>query len=155
MSREPGCGSFYIEGPWEELDAPSEYYYDRQGERLLFWPNASDPLPDQLVDPTMEEIVRIRGTQARPVHGVTILGITFRSRAATFRAAAKPFLSPHESTNSGADWAAPRRAAVAVEGAVNVSISACTFDHLGGNAVLWSNYVRHGTTELERPELFL
>ena len=40
---------------------------------------------------------------------ITIKGITFRG-------AAKTMLSPHESTNSGADWAAPRRAAVAIEG---------------------------------------
>ena len=138
MSRQPGCSGFYVEGPREELDAPAEFYYDAKANELLFWPNASDALPDAVTAATMEEIIRIRGSQNTPVRDVTITGIAFT-------AAAKSFMSPHESTNSGADWAAPRRAAVAIEGAVNVTVDRCTFDHLGGNAVLWSNYVRNSS----------
>jgi hypothetical protein len=144
MSRAGGCNSFYIEGPREELDGPAEFYYDRTAHELLFYPNtttdptAASSLPNTVTAVTMEQIVHVLGTQAQPVKDVTITGIIFRG-------AAKTFFSPHESTNAGADWAIERRGAVAVEGAVNVTVQDCGFDTLGGNAVLWSNFVRNST----------
>ena len=137
MSRQQGCSSFYVEGVREELDSDEEFYFDRKANTLLFYPNQTEQrLPTTgLIAVTMEQIISVRGTQADPVRDITIEGITFRG-------AAKTMMSPHESTNSGADWAAPRRAAVAIEGAEGVRVSGCAFETLGGSAVLWSNFIR-------------
>eukprot|EP01052_Picozoa_sp_SAG31_P041496 SAG31_NODE_6308_length_2072_cov_1.463254_2_plen_263_part_00 len=103
------------------------------GEELQGLPPTQD-----ITAVTMEQIIAIRGSQATPVTDITLSGITFRG-------AAKTMLSPHESTTSGADWAAPRRAAVAIEGAIRVQVENCAFETLGGSAVLWSNFVRAST----------
>ena len=58
---------------------------------------------------------------------------------------AKTFLGPHVSTTNGADWAAPRSAALVLDGVDGATIEGCGFDTLGGSAVLWSGFVRNVT----------
>ncbi len=134
----PGvCNDFFIEGIVEALSAPGEFYHDQAAGRLYMIPyNASAPPPDVLVAVTTPTLLRFKGNQDRPVHDITIKGITFRG-------ASKTFLGPHVSTTNGADWAVPRSAAVEFEGVQHVVVTNCTFDTLGGSAVLWSGYVRN------------
>lgn len=134
----PGiCNNFFIEGVVEALSAPGEFYHDRAAGRLYMIPyNTSAPPPDVLVAVTSPTLLRFKGNQDRPVHDITITGITFRG-------ASKTFLGPHVSTTNGADWAVPRSAAVEFEGVQRVVVTNCTFDTLGGSAVLWSGYVRN------------
>ena len=56
---------------------------------------------------------------------------------------AKTFLSPHEATTDCADWAAPRRGALVLEGAEHIVIKDCAFDTLGGNAVSLLKYLEY------------
>jgi hypothetical protein len=134
---QTNCASHYLEGIVEALDSPEEFYHDVTASKLFYYPNAS-VLPADVVMVTDESIIDIRGTQAAPVRDITIQGMTFTG-------AAKTFLAPHQATTNGADWAAPRRAAVKIEGAHSVVIQQCAFDTLGGSAVLWSDYVRNSS----------
>lgn len=134
------CNSFYVEGLLEALDSEEEFYHDVGASKLYFIPNASHPtpLPETVVAVVEQSILKISGTQAEPVTDVTLRGIIFTG-------AAKTFLAPHEATTDCADWAASRRGAVVLEGVVGVVIDNCSFDTLGGNAVLFSNYVRNSS----------
>ena len=130
------CGSHYLEGIQEALDSPEEFYHDVTANKLYIFPNAS--LPSTVVAVTEESIISITGTQAAPVHDITIQGITFAG-------AAKTFLAPHQASTNGADWTAPRRGALTIEGAHSVVVQQCQFDTLGGNGVLWSDWVRNSS----------
>ena len=131
------CNNHYLEGMIEALDSPEEFYHDVTASKLYYFPNSTQ-IPPTVVLVTDESIIEVVGTQAAPVSDITIQGITFTG-------AAKTFLAPHQASTNGADWAAPRRAAVKIEGAHSISIQQCTFDTLGGNAVLWSDYVRNSS----------
>lgn len=48
---------------------------------------------------------------------------------------------------SGGDWAVARVAAVVLENAENITVRRCSFDQVGGNAVLLSNHVAHSVIE--------
>ena len=73
------CRATIIENVFEELDAPSEFYFNRTTRTLWFWYNATTPTPPPLdgsvVAPVLHTVLTARGTQAEPVRGVTLRGL--------------------------------------------------------------------------------
>lgn len=126
---------FYIENVFEELDAPGEWYLDR-GKGILYYFPPADVDPDTaLVEvPVLQQAVRLTGTQANPVHDVTLKGFRIAHTVSTFL---EPYTIPSKS-----DWSIHRGGAVFSEGARNCSVEACYFDAIGGNAVFVSSYNR-------------
>lgn len=83
------AGNWYIENVFEELDAPSEWYFDAPAQKLyLFW-NATSGTPppsDSIVavPAGAQAIVNVTGTQGAPVTGLAFLGVGFRDAADVF-----------------------------------------------------------------------
>eukprot|EP00658_Telonema_sp_P-2_P085306 TRINITY_DN9700_c0_g1_i1.p1 TRINITY_DN9700_c0_g1~~TRINITY_DN9700_c0_g1_i1.p1 ORF type:complete len:811 (+),score=166.33 TRINITY_DN9700_c0_g1_i1:197-2629(+) len=129
---------FFIENVFEELDAPSEWYFDESARKLyLFWnATAGTPPPAgmQFVVPTLHRLISIVGTSDTPVRGVTIRGLGFRDAAYTYMS---PWGVP-----SGGDWALHRGGALFIEGTQATTVQGCLFRRVDGNALFLSGYNR-------------
>eukprot|EP00928_Gymnodinium_smaydae_P099579 TRINITY_DN9543_c0_g4_i1.p1 TRINITY_DN9543_c0_g4~~TRINITY_DN9543_c0_g4_i1.p1 ORF type:complete len:904 (-),score=125.31 TRINITY_DN9543_c0_g4_i1:128-2839(-) len=126
-------GSFIIEGVFEELDRPGEFWYNVSSRELWVWPNTTDAAtspPPTLVVPVLTSIVSVDGAT-----DVTFDGISFRDAVSTYD---KRWSAP-----SGGDWALHRSASLFVRDAHGVSIQNCTFRRLDGNAVMLAGRVRN------------
>ena len=130
-----------VENVMEELDAPSEWFYDEDSRTLYFFYNATsgtEPPSDTLfVMTTQQTLAMIQGNMTNPVEDITIRGINFRDTAYTY-------MDPH-GMPSGGDWALERMGAIFLEGTKNVTIDSCIFEDLDGNGIMVSGYNRNTT----------
>jgi hypothetical protein len=68
----------YIENAFELLDEPGEWYFDKSAQTLYYIPlEGEDMATAQVVAPTLETLMELRGVLARPVHGLRFEGLTF------------------------------------------------------------------------------
>jgi hypothetical protein len=126
---------FFIENVFEELDAPGEWYLDREQGVLYYMPAEGVDLGSALVEASvLKRLVEFRGTQGNPVGHVTLSGFRIAHTE-------KTLLDDYEAL-SGGDWTIHRGGAVFLEGAEDCSIESCFFDAVGGNAVFVNNYNR-------------
>ena len=79
-------------------------------------------------------LFNLTGTQAAPVTGVTIRGLTMRDTRITY-------LDPH-GMPSGGDWALQRSGAVFLQGTHGVTVDSNAMIRLDGNAVMLSAFNR-------------
>lgn len=129
----------YIENIFEELDYPSEWFFDAASSTLYLWFNATSGTPPPLdlvmTSAAYKHVFNITGTQANPVKDVSIIGLGFRDTAYTY-------MDPH-GFPSGGDWTLERSAVVFIEGTVGTNVSGCIFERIDGNAVLLSAFNRN------------
>ena len=124
-----------VENIFEELDAPGEWFYNREEKKLYYMPEAGTDLQKARV-----EIVRLRhliefsGNKENLVRSVHLKGFVFRHAARTFMDNKEPLLR--------SDWTVYRGGAVIFNGAEDCSISDCEFDQVGGNTIFVNNYNR-------------
>ncbi|MDR3688418.1 MAG: right-handed parallel beta-helix repeat-containing protein, partial [Fimbriimonas sp.] len=128
----------FVEGIFEELDAPGEWFLDRATHMLYYYP----PAGLDLAHATFEgvgpaSLVEFRGTEAHPVRNVSFEGFVFQRTARTFMQNREPLLR--------SDWTTFRGGAVFALGTEGCSIRGCFFDAVGGNAVFVSGFNRHFT----------
>lgn len=130
---------YYVENVQEELDVPTEWFFDKQAAKLYFWPNVSVSLgpASDVAAPMLDTTVRIEGTSASKTTQVSFSGITFTETRATF-------LEMYE-VPSGGDWAIHRGGAVFVQDAEDIAISDCVFNATGGNGLILSKHVNGST----------
>ena len=130
-----------VENVMEELDAPSEWFYDEDSRTLYFFYNATSgtapPSDTQFVITYMKTLLTIQGNMTDPVEDITIRGINFRDTAYTY-------MDPH-GMPSGGDWALERTGALFFEGTKNIKVDSCVFERLDGNAIMVSGYNRNTT----------
>ncbi|MDR3228948.1 MAG: right-handed parallel beta-helix repeat-containing protein [Puniceicoccales bacterium] len=122
----------FVEGVFEELDAPREWFFDNKTRTLYYYPPAAlDLAAATIVVPQLETLVRIVGTAGKPVRNVSLRGIVFKHTLRTF-------MKTNEPLQRG-DWRVWRGGAVVFENAEDCEVSDCAFDGVGGNAVLVNN----------------
>jgi len=146
-------GEWFITNVIEELDADNEFFYDATTKKLYFLPNQTavapsssshvDGLiapPSEAVVPTLDQLIDVAGSQAKPVRDVTIgPGITFMANRPTF-------MEPRANPSSG-DWSLERQGAIRLEGTENVIIHGNLFTKLDSNAISINGYNRHATID--------
>jgi hypothetical protein len=126
---------FFIENVFEELDAPGEWYLDKDKGVLYYMPAASVDLKTALVEaPILQQVIRFVGTQDEPARRITLEGFRITHTASTF-------LEPYSVPSLG-DWSIHRGGAIFLEGARDCTIRNCWFDAVGGNAIFLNNYNR-------------
>ncbi len=136
MTAGQQASRFFIENVFEELDAPGEWYLDREQGILYYMPEEGVALEEALVEvPVLQHVVEFKGTQQRPVCHITLSGFRIAHSASTY-------LESYE-IPSLADWSIHRGGAVFFAGARNCTIANCWFDAPGGNAVFMNGYNRN------------
>ncbi|MER6582261.1 PDZ domain-containing protein, partial [Nonomuraea sp. NPDC001023] len=124
-----------VENVLEELDAPGEWFYDKDAGRLYLQPPAGlDPATARVETAEREELVRVVGdSPSAPVRDLTFTGFTFTQTHRTL------FSRPYEKLQLG-DWAIVRAGAVYLRNTQRVAIRDARFDQVGGNAVFMDGY---------------
>ncbi|SDU76727.1 PDZ domain-containing protein [Jiangella alkaliphila] len=124
-----------VENIFEELDAPSEWFYDAQTGELYFYPPAGLDVSTATVEGAgLDELITVTGAgAAEPAGHLSFEGITFTGTHRTL------FNSEYEPLLLG-DWAIVRKAAVRLKNAVDVSVLNSTFSQVGGNAIFVDGY---------------
>ncbi|MGW7534827.1 right-handed parallel beta-helix repeat-containing protein [Amycolatopsis sp. NPDC054798] len=144
----PGrIGPAMAENVKEELDAPGEWYYDRKGGQLLYYPPAGADLSAATVETAeQDQLITLTGASpGNPVHDIAFRGLHFTATHRTL------FDSRFESLAKG-DWAVVRKAAVYLKNAADISVAGSFFDQLGGNGVFLDGYNRRNTVSDNRFE---
>jgi len=125
----------FIEGVFEELDAPGEWFFDQEASTLYFYPPANVELTWASVDIVrLVNLVEIGSQQGATIHGISLRGLTFRHTQRTFMQAREQLLR--------SDWRIFRGGAVLIENAEDVTFEDCFFDQVGGNAAFVSGHAR-------------
>ena len=116
---------YFIENVREALDAPGEWYLDRERGEVLYIPD--DPgFPERpVVAPRLESLIRLEGDAAegRFVEHIVLDGFRFRDTTYTITR----------------DYYTPQDAAVVLSAARNCTIRRCEFAWLGGYGVKLTN----------------
>ena len=126
----------FVENIFEELDAPGEWFYDKQTNVLYFYPPQNLNLATAILEtPQISCLFEFKGSETNPVENIHIEGVEFTHTLRTFMETREQLLR--------SDWAIYRMGAILMEGAGNCSVKKCFFNTVGGNAVFFSNYNRH------------
>jgi hypothetical protein len=147
-------GDWHINGVFEELDYPGEYFFDPVQRLLYFYYNVSvlppgqPPLPSgspppaslELVAASLEVFFNMTGTSAAPVSDIVFAGLGFRDQR---DAMLDDWMVP-----SGGDWALRRAAAIFAEGTERLTVTGCAFVRIDANAIHLDGYNRNATIEL-------
>lgn len=122
-----------VENIFEELDAPTEWFYNASEQNLYFMPSPGIDLKKAKVEIVrLKTLIEFRGTKQQPIQNVQLQGFIFRHTARTFMENKEQLLR--------SDWTVSRTAAVTFNGATDCSIEDCEFDQVGGNTILVNNY---------------
>ena len=130
---------FFIENVFEELDAPGEWFLDKNNDKnksvLYYYPEPGDDLRTALIEvPLLEHAIEFNGTQTDPVEHISLRGFRIAHTLSTY-------LESYE-VPSLSDWSIHRGGAVFAEGTRNCSVENCWFDAVGGNAIFVNNFNR-------------
>jgi hypothetical protein len=124
-----------VENVFEELDAPGEWFYNKNTRTLYYY-----PVPDTELETAQVEIVRLKhliefqGSKQDPVSFLRLEGLVFRHAARTFMENKEQLLR--------SDWTTYRGGAIVFNGAEDCMITTCEFDQVGGNSIFVNNYNR-------------
>ena len=134
-ARGGGGQQMYVEGPKELLDVVGEWHWDPAARVLTvaFNGTAHDG-SETLVAAQLAELVRVTGSRAAPMTGVTLSGITFAHTSTDYFL---PFTVP-----SGGDWSFHDGGMVRLAGTEGCSVLSCVFSAPGGTGLQISEHNR-------------
>lgn len=121
----------FVENIREELDAPGEWFLDKQ-VLYYFPPEGEDPNATTVEVSVLSHLIELRGTPENPLSNVTIHNLRFTHTRRTFMEAYEPLMR--------SDWQIHRGAALLLENTQDCAVTGCEFTHLGGNALFISRY---------------
>jgi hypothetical protein len=125
----------FVENIFEELDAPGEWYFDREHGTLYVFPPAGIELSKARIESAgLKRLIDLHGGSSAPVRYVTFRNLIFTHAARTFLEPYEPLLR--------SDWCIHRGAAVMFDGTEDCALESCFLRDVGGNAVFASNYNR-------------
>ena len=135
-----GAESF-IENARSLLDAPREWYADFDSGMLFYKPNSTDDAPPPSsgwVASHLETVLLVKGTQASPVVGHQLIGVSVQHTAPVF-------LKQYMASLSEGDWAIRPTGAVMLTGVKNALVQHCEFNSVGGNGLFIGGFARNTT----------
>jgi hypothetical protein len=127
----------FVEGIFEELDAPGEWYLNTKQNKLYYYPKMKISGSDVFEVPVLKHLIEFCGSPEKPARFVSFEGFIFMHTLRTFMETREPLLR--------SDWAIYRGGALFFTGAEDCSVLDCDFDNVGGNAVFVSGYARRIT----------
>ena len=114
---------YFVENVRELLDAPGEWYLDRQAGVLYLKPPAGFRADSAVVAPVAERIIEAVGTAERPVSGLSFRGLTFRG-------------GDYSPTDGCDGYGMGKNGVLTLCNATRCTVSGCRFSNLGKDAVL-------------------
>jgi PDZ domain-containing protein len=136
VGKGPGqIGPVMVENVKEELDAPSEWFYDKTVGQLLYYPPSGVDLSTAVIETAeQDQLITINGdSSAHPAHDITFSGFHFTETHRTL------FDSTFQPLGKG-DWAVVRKGALYMKNAERITIADSFFDQLGGNGVFMDGF---------------
>lgn len=129
-----------IENVFEELDAPGEWFLDKNTQTLyVFPPEGIEVKNSDFYSVNLTNLIEYRGSATNPVSYVHFDGIEFRHSRRFFTEEYEPLLR--------GDWSVNRSGAVLMSGTENCQVSNCYFKELGGNGVFLDGYNRYSNVK--------
>lgn len=123
----------FVENIREELDAPGEWFLDKNEKKLYYIPFGGENLNAATVEVSaLSHLLKLSGTEEIPLRNVKVKDIRFVHTKRTF-------MKPYEQLMRS-DWCIYRGAAVTLENTEDCSVTGCEFTDLGGNALFISRY---------------
>ncbi|MEJ7559213.1 MAG: peptide-binding protein [Pedobacter sp.] len=130
----------FVENIFEELDAPGEWFLDRNSSILYYHPATGTNLKTAVIGVSrFKNSIELLGNADAPLKNITLQGLTFLHNERSFMDTKEPLLR--------SDWTMYRGGAVLLDGTEHARILGCKFQGLGGNAIVFSNYNRSGLVE--------
>nr|WP_299074367.1 peptide-binding protein [uncultured Allomuricauda sp.] len=127
-----------VENVFEELDAPHEWYFNKEERTLYYYPEVDIDLQNSKIEVVrLKNLVEFKGTKENPVRFINFEGLVFRHAARSFMENKEQLLR--------SDWTTYRGGAVKYNGTEDCMILDCEFDQLGGNSIFVNNYNRRLT----------
>ncbi|KAL4094816.1 hypothetical protein PRIC1_010469 [Phytophthora ramorum] len=150
-SLDPGIR---VENVLQELDSPGEWFFDVSTRWLYLIPLSSSTTETSLASsvleiPLLHQLVRVSGSRENqyvtPTHAQTTLKETtsdikasnLRFRYLTFSGTQLHHLNVYERI-PGSEWPMTRVASIFLESVTNTTIEHCSFEKIGGNAIMVS-----------------
>ncbi|MBN8786301.1 MAG: PDZ domain-containing protein [Terrimonas sp.] len=128
----------FVENIFEELDAPGEWWLDRNKNLLYYYPpKAIDIAKATIIVARLKNSIELKGTETKPLKNIRISGIHFTHNERSFMDTKEPLLR--------SDWTIYRGGVILMDGTEHCKISDCVFEGIGGNAIMVSNYNKHDT----------
>ena len=148
---------FFFSNAIELLNRPQEWYNDKDGSTLYYWPRNGETHDGvEAVVPRLETLVNISGSLDNLVSDIHFRGITFEhttwmrpSTDGHVELQAGQYLfdawSENTATANNVAWVGRPAAGVSVQNARNVSFEGCHFRHMGSTALDFVSGTRHMT----------
>ncbi|MCO6046213.1 right-handed parallel beta-helix repeat-containing protein [Aeoliella sp. ICT_H6.2] len=158
---EPSGAAFYLSGALELLDQPGEWHLDRQAGKVYYWPRTGEDLARiEVIAPALETLVKVSGSLDRPVGHVVLHGIGFQHTTwlrpsqqghvplqsgmyLTEAYKLRPKGTPEWRSLDNQAWIGRPPAAVLVQGAHDIELSRCRFEHLASAGLDFRWGTRH------------
>lgn len=142
----------WIENAYELLDEEGEWYLDRSSGYLYYKPlDREDMASTEVVLPSLETLLEVRGTADEPVRDLQFEGLTFSHAT---------WLEPNSSTGFSVIQAGyhygpegqqeKMPANITMTGTRNISFHRCCFTHLGGSGLELEYGTQHATIKGNR-----
>jgi len=123
----------FVENIREELDAPGEWFLDKQQKKLYYYPLPTENMDEVRIEVAgIPHLFELRGTEQNPLCDISFRRLVFTHTKRTFMDRYEPLMR--------SDWGIYRGAAVVFENTRDCELSDCEFRDLGGNAVFISRY---------------
>lgn len=123
----------FVENIMEELDAPGEWYYNKNEQTLYYYPKNEQEISVGRVELSrLKTLIYLKGDELNPVKNISITKIKFTQTKRVLMETHEPLLR--------SDWMLHRAGAVMLEGTENCKISECIFDQLGATAIMVSGF---------------
>jgi len=130
----------FIENIFEELDAPGEWFYNKEEQTVYYYPLENENLENAVVEfSNLKTIFSFKGNEENPVKNISISTIKFVGTKRVLMEKHEPLLR--------SDWALHRAGAITLEGTTDFTISNCEFSQLGGTAIMVTGFNRNATIE--------
>lgn len=128
----------FVENIFEELDSPGEWWLDRKKNILYYYPPKGMALVKTTIEVAqLKNTIELKGTENHPLRHIKVNGIHFAHNERSFMDTKEPLLR--------SDWTIYRGGVILMDGTENCKIQDCTFEGVGGNAIMVSNYNKHDT----------
>ena len=128
-----GPTRYHLENFREALDAPGEWFLDRDGTLSYIPRPGEDMTKAQVVAPVVEDFVHFKGDTNRPVQHITLRGLRFEH--------AQYILPPEGHGDGQAAFSIP--AVITADNARQIAIEDCEIGHIGTYGVWFRHSCRH------------